>query len=83
MTPENKLSILSDPHALLHSDRGNYLIAKALHFAIKHMGSLPKERERASGRAEMLAILNGCFPTYAMMLREQDIFRAKLEWKKS
>jgi hypothetical protein len=61
-----------DPREFMKSGRGQYIIAKALHYAIKHIGSLPPEERPESDREDMLFILNGCYPSAAKLFRQTD-----------
>jgi hypothetical protein len=67
------------PCELIESERGVWLLAKALHYAIKYIGTLPRDRRSGNDREEMLAILNGCFPSQAQVLREMGVRQSKID----
>ena len=66
-----------DPQEFLWSGRGQLIVAKALHYAIKYIGSLPEAEKPSSDRDDMLFILNNIFPQHADLLRHID--KRKLE----
>ena len=61
-----------DPCEFMNGERGQYLIAKALHYAIRYIGILPHELRSESDRNDMLFILNGCYPDFAKLQRTID-----------
>jgi hypothetical protein len=61
-----------DPQEFLWSGRGQLIVAKALHYAIKYIGSLPEAEKPSSDRDDMLFILNNVFPEHADLLRHID-----------
>ena len=61
-----------DPRAFLNSSRGNFIVAKALHSAIKYIGTLPEHERPHSDRCDMVFLLNGCFADLANMFRWHD-----------
>jgi len=60
------------PRELLESPRGSYLIAKALHYAEQQISRFPEERQASNDCTDMLRILNGCFPEFAVRFRKND-----------
>ena len=60
------------PSEKMESQRGRYLIATALHYAVQQISRFPEERRADRDCDDMRTILNGCFPQYAAQLREND-----------
>jgi hypothetical protein len=58
-----------DPREFMNGPRGQFLIAKALHYAIKYISVLPAEEQSGSDREDMLFMLNGCVPNEAAIFR--------------
>jgi hypothetical protein len=61
-----------DPQDFVCSGRGQLMLATALHYAIKYIGSLPGDEKALSDRNDMLFILNNVFPEHAEMFRHID-----------
>ncbi len=64
-----------DPVGFMSGPRGQYILAKALHYAIQHIGSQPEHMREHNDRDDMVFILNGVFPGYSKTLRDADIQR--------
>lgn len=64
-----------DPRAFLNSPRGYFIAAKALHYAIKYIGTLPEHERPHSDRCDMVFLLNGCFADLAQVFRCEDSVR--------
>ena len=62
-----------DPRAFLNSPRGHFIVAKALHYAIKYIGTLPEHERPHSDRCDMVFLLNGCFADLGKVFRWQDL----------
>ena len=60
------------PSEKMESQRGRYLIATALHYAVQQISRFPEERRADRDCDDMRTILNGCFPQYAAQFREND-----------
>ena len=60
------------PAEKLESQRGRYLIATALHYAMQQMSRFPEERRADRDCEDMRTILDGCFPQYAAQFRDND-----------
>src|SRR5262249_13392018 len=58
-----------DLREFMNGPRGQFLVAKALHYAIKYIGVPPAAQQSGSDREDMLFMLNGCFPNEAAILR--------------
>ena len=71
-----------DPMEFLKSSRGTYIMAKALHLAIKYENSLPEYQRAVSDRDDMLFILNGCFKGLAERFRRRDLEDIELTEKR-
>jgi hypothetical protein len=70
-----------DPQEFMWSGRGQLILAKALHYAIKYIGSLPEAEKPSSDRDDMLFILNNLFPEHADLFRHID--KRKLELRQA
>ena len=60
------------PLEKMESQRGRYLIATALHYAVQQISRFPEERRADRDCDDMRTILNGCFPQLAAQFRQND-----------
>ena len=56
----------------VHSLRGQWIIAKALHLAIQHMDSLPPRMRATSDQHDMRLILTHGYPHFAQLFQLLD-----------
>ena len=57
---------------LAESPRAQWVTAKALHVAIKHLDALPPQEQATSDRHDMQLILHYGYPTFAELFRILD-----------
>jgi hypothetical protein len=57
---------------LAESPRAQWVTAKALHVAIKHLDALPPQEQATSDRHDMQLILHYGYPTFAELFRIID-----------
>ena len=60
------------PQEKLEGPRGRYLVATALHYGVQQIQRFPDVRRADRDCADMLEILNGCFPQLAAQFRAND-----------
>ena len=60
------------PQEKLESPRGRYPVATALHYGVQQIQRFPDVRRADRDCADMLEILNGCFPQLAAQFRAND-----------
>ena len=62
----------ADPQACLNSPRGHYIVARALHLALRYIRGLAYREGPDTDRADMVFLLDNCFARHARVVRESE-----------